>query len=84
MMSMKLLLASMIAALGFMLAMIGMDVIAHDQTFHEAFKGMPHQFAHSLGDLFGLAWQYKFPTIVAFAIVIAVVYVRRVPEVRNQ
>jgi len=81
---MKLLFASMVAAFGCVLALIGMDVIGHDQTFHEAFKGMPHQFAHSLGDLFGLAWQYKFPTIVAFAIAIAVIFVRRVPEIRNQ
>ena len=74
----------MAGALGFVAVMIGMDVFAHDQTFHEAFKGTPHQFAHSLNDLLGLAWQYKFPTVVAFAIAIAVLYVRRVPEVGNQ
>jgi hypothetical protein len=84
MISMKWLLASMVAAFGFLLVMIGMDVFGHDQSFHEAFKGMPHQLARSLGDLVGLAWEYKFPTIVAFAIVIAVFYVRRVPEIRNQ
>lgn len=82
--SMKLLFASMVAVFGFLLAMIGMDVFAHNQSFHEALRGMPNQFRHSLLDLLGLAWQYKFPTVVAFAIVIAVLYVRGVPEVRNQ
>lgn len=82
--SMKFLSASVVAFFGYVIAMLGVDVFAHDQTFHEAFKGLPNQIAHSFGDLFGLAWQYKFPTIVAFAIVIAVFYVRRVPEVRNQ
>jgi Co/Zn/Cd efflux system component len=81
---MKFLFASMVAVFGFVLAMIGMDVFAHNQSFHEAFRGMPNQFVHSLGDLLGLAWQYKFPTVVALAIVIAVLYVRIVPEVRNQ
>jgi len=81
---MKFLFAAMVAALGFVLAMIGMDVFGHDQTWHEAFRGLPHQFVRSFGDLLGLAWQYKFPTVIAFAIVIAVLYVRRVPEVRNQ
>jgi len=81
---MKYLLALTLAALGFVLTLVGMDVFAHDQTYHEVFKGMPIQMVHSVGDLFGLAWQYKFPSFVAFAIAMAVLYVRRVPEIRNQ
>jgi ABC-type uncharacterized transport system permease subunit len=81
---MRLLFASIIAALGFVLAMIGMDVFAHNQTFHEAFKGLSHQAVDWLSQLFVLAWQYKFVTIVFFAIVIAAIYIRQVPEIKHQ
>jgi TRAP-type uncharacterized transport system fused permease subunit len=84
MIRMKFLMASLIAVLGFMFTMIGVDIFVHDETFQEALKGYPSQFIQSVGDLFALAWQYKFVTLVAFAILMAVLFVRGVPEVRNQ
>ncbi len=72
------------AAIVFVPAMIVVDVFVHDETIYEAWKGLPHQIVHWLADLFILAWQYKFVTIVAFAIAMAIVYVRFVPDIKNQ
>jgi len=83
-MRMKMLFAGFVAALGFVLAMIGMDVFAHDQSFHEAVKGLSHQTVEWLGQLCVLAWQYKFVTAVFIAVVLAAIYVRQVPEVKHQ
>jgi TRAP-type uncharacterized transport system fused permease subunit len=80
----KFVMASFVVVLGFMFTMIGVDVFVHNETFQEAWKGYPSQFLQALRDLLLLAWQYKFVTIVAFAIAIAVLFVRRVPEIRNQ
>ncbi len=82
--AMKIVVALVVAAIGFMVVMTGVDVFVHDETIYEAWKGAPHQIEHWLADLFILAWQYKFVTIVAFAIAMAIVYVRFVPEIKNQ
>jgi len=81
---MKFLGASLLAVVGFMFAMIGVDIFVHDETMAEALKGYPHQFLQSLGSLFVLAWQYKFVTFVFCAIALAVLYVRVVPPIKNQ
>lgn len=81
---MKILVAGMAAAFAFVMTMIGLDVFVHDQTLREAIHGMSHQSRAALMDLLGLAWQYKAATFIGCAIIIAVFYVRRVPEIRNQ
>lgn len=74
---------AILAAIGFLLVMLGVDVFMHDQTLAEAWKGSPHQVWHFLGVLAGWAWQYKLGTLLVFALVTAIVYIRRVPEVKS-
>jgi hypothetical protein len=81
---MRFVFASLLAVVGFMFAMIGVDVFVHDETLGEAWKGYPHQFVQSMGSLFALAWQYKFVTFIFCAIALAVLYVRVVPPIKNQ
>jgi hypothetical protein len=81
---MKIVIAVIAAAFGWVVIMIGNDVFAHDQTFAEAWKGSPHQLLHSLGDLAVMAWQYKVVTLIALGILTAVLLVRLVPDIRNQ
>ncbi|HZP21853.1 MAG TPA: hypothetical protein VFB04_00320 [Terriglobales bacterium] len=81
---MKFVFTSLVAVVGFMFAMIGVDVLVHDETLAEAWKGYPHQFIRSLSSLFALAWQYKFVTFIFCAIAMAVLYVRVVPPIKNQ
>ena len=76
-------LLAVLAAIGFLLAMLGVDVFMHDQTLAEAWKGSPHQIWHSLGVLAGWAWQYKLGTLLVLAIVTAIVYIRGVPDVKT-
>lgn len=81
--TMKILAASIAAVAGYLLYALGIDVFVHDQTLYEALKGFPYQLSRSLGDLLVMAWQYKFVTLVVLAIATAVVFVRRVPDIRN-
>ena len=81
--TMKILAASVVAVAGYLLYALGIDVFVHDETLYEALKGFPYQLSRALGDLFAMAWQYKFVTLIVFAIATGVVYVRRVPEIRN-
>jgi len=81
--TMKILAASLATVAGYLLYALGVDVFVHDQTLYEAWKGFPYQLSRSVSDLLALAWQYKFVTLIVFAIATAVVYVRRVPEIRN-
>jgi hypothetical protein len=60
------------------------DLLEHDESVTEAFSNAPSHLMHSFGDIALLAWQYKFVTFIAFAIVIGIFFIRRVPEVRNQ
>ncbi len=81
--TMKILAASLAAVAGYLLYALGIDVFLHDETLYEALKGFPYQLARALGNLCAMAWQYKFVTLVVLAIATAVVYVRRVPDIRN-
>lgn len=81
---MKPVMTVIAAALGYVVYMIGNDVFAHDQTFSEAWKGAPHQFIQSVGQLAWLAWQYWVVTVIALAIATAVLLVRLVPDIKNQ
>jgi hypothetical protein len=81
--TMKIFAASLVAVAGYLLYALGIDVFVHDETLYEALKGFPYQLSRSLGDLFVMAWQYKFVTLVVLAMATAVVYVRRVPDIRN-
>lgn len=81
---MKAFSIALLAAVGFLVAMIVVDVFAHDQTLYEAWKGSPDQFWQSLGSLVLLAWQYKIVTVIAFGLAIAVLFVRGVPDLRNR
>lgn len=83
MMRVKFVVPSTVAFIGYLLYMIGIDVFVHDETFYEAWKGSPVQFWRSLSDLCVLAWQYKWATIVVFATAMVIVYIRRVPEIKN-
>jgi uncharacterized membrane protein YgdD (TMEM256/DUF423 family) len=87
MIKMKFVLASIFVALICVFGAVGVmivDLLVHDESISEAINNAPQHLVHSVGDLFLLAWQYKFVTFIAFAIVIGILYVRRVPEVRNQ
>lgn len=81
--TMKILAASLVAVAGYLLYALGIDVYVHDETLYEALKGFPYQLSRSLGNLFAMAWQYKFVTLVVLAIATGVVYVRRVPDIKN-
>jgi hypothetical protein len=81
--TMKIFVASVAAVAGYLLYALGIDVFVHNETLYEALKGFPYQLSRSLGDLFVMAWQYKFVTLVALGIATGIVYVRRVPEIRN-
>jgi len=81
---MKIVIATFFGTVAFLLGMVGLDILVHNQTLHEAWKGSPDQFVHFLGYLIMLAWQYKFVTLVAFGITTAILIVRVVPEIRNQ
>ena len=81
-MGLNAMLVAILAAIVFLLAMLGVDVFVHDQTLYEALKGSPHQIWHYLGVLAVWAWQYKLGTLLVFAIVTAIVYIRRVPDVK--
>jgi uncharacterized membrane protein YgdD (TMEM256/DUF423 family) len=85
--NMKFVFASMFFALICIFGAFGMMVVnllVHDESLSEAINNAPQQMLHSIGDLFLLAWEYKFVTIIALAIVIGILYVRRVPEVKHQ
>ncbi len=73
-----------LTALAYVCYMVGTDVFVHDQTFSEAWKGSPHQFIQSLGQLATMAWQYKVVSLIALGILSAVLLVRLVPDVKNQ
>jgi hypothetical protein len=79
---MSAMFVAILAAIGFLLAMLGVDVYMHDETLAEAWKGSPHQVWHFLGTLAVWAWQYKLGTLLVFGIVMAIVYIRRVPDVK--
>jgi len=81
---MKILIATFFGTVAFLFGMIGLDILVHDQTLQEAWRGSPYQFMHSLAYLIVLAWDYKFVTLIAFGIATAIVLVRIVPEIRNQ
>ena len=84
---MRVVWTAVFAALLFVLGMIGMVLSAifeHNESASEAWKKAPQQVWESLIVLLGLAWQYKLVTIVAFAIVIAILFVRQVPAIRHQ
>ena len=73
---------AILIAVVLLLVMLGMDVWGHDQTLAEALKGSPHQILHYFGVVAKLAWQYKLGTILVFAMVMAIILVRRVPAVK--
>ncbi len=81
---MKFVITVIVTAIAYVLVMLGNDVFAHDQSLSEAWKGSPHQFIHSLGELAMLAWQYKVVTLIAIGIITAILIVRLVPDVKNQ
>jgi hypothetical protein len=74
-----------LSALGiWLLYTLGMDVWAHDQTLWEAIKGSPQQFVDAIGDLLGMAWQYKLGAVLVVIVVITILSMRRVPEIKSQ
>jgi len=81
---MKAVVVGIIAALGLLAVMLAAGMLIHDQTLSEAWKGSPDQFWQSLDSLLMMAWQYKVVTMIVFGIVTAVLYVRRVPEIKNR
>ncbi len=81
---MKAVLVAIAAAVGFALVMMGVDVFIHDATLTQAWKESPNLLLHSVNWVFALAWQYKLATAVVFGILIAILYVRGVPDVGNQ
>lgn len=76
--------ALLLVAAGMLIALLGMDVLFHDATFAEAWQGAPHQIWYSMGSLMALAMQYKIASITVLIAIIAIVFLRRVPEVRSR
>ena len=77
---MKAVMIVLVAAIAFAVIMISLDVLVHDQTLSEAWKGSPDQFWQSMLDLVSLAWQYKVVTAIVFGIIVAILLVRQVPD----
>ena len=80
----KFVIAAIVAALGFFLGILGIDVFVHDQTVREALDGIGHHAWLALNSFYSTAWQYKVLTLIAIGIVVAIFYVRVVPEIKSQ
>ena len=84
MVEMRLVVVAIIAALGYVVTMLGIDVWVHDQTLAEACHGSPGQIWDCLTSVAALAIEYKVVTLIALGITSAILLIREVPALRSR